>query len=417
MNAHQNPIRASQLIVLAALFGAACGGTTEPNGGNQPPAPPAGVPAALEVVQGANQTGIAGRPLDASPTVRVVDGRGDPVAAVEVSFEPGAGAGTVTRPSAVTDVDGLANAGSWTLGPDPGTHRLRARVDGVAPIFFFAVSTIPPAVYDIVVRFNAGNPTTEQQQAFRVAEARWQAVISGDLTDITINEDTGFCGSSQPIDETIDDLLILADVVAIDGRGGVLGSAGPCVIRSANGLPLIGRMRFDSEDLLDLELAGRLDEIIVHEMGHVLGIGGLWDDLGLVAETSGAQGEDPHFTGPQARAAFDAAGGEPLVSKKVPVEDEGGGGTRFVHWRERVMGSELMTGFVDDGPNPLSVVTVASLGDMGYEVDLTAAEEYTVPFAASGLARSPKLPLRNDILQGPLYRVDASGRIDLIRDF
>lgn len=404
------------LIAIAAMFGAACGGSTEPNG-NPPPPPPAGVPAALEAVQGENQTGFAGRPLDTSPTVRVEDGRGDPVAGVEVTFEPNPGAGTVTRPTATTDANGVANAGSWTLGPDPGAHRLRVSVSGVAPIFFFATSTIPPAVYDIVIRFNAGNPTTAQRQAFRVAEARWQSVISGDVSDITINEGVGFCGSTEALDETIDDLLILADVVDIDGQGGVLGSAGPCVIRTASGLPLIGRMRFDAADLLNLETTGRLDEVIVHEMGHVLGVGGLWDDFGLVAETTGAPGADAHFTGPQARAAFDEAGGEALVGKKVPIEDQGGGGTRFVHWRERVMGSELMTGFVDSGPNPLSIVTVGSLGDMGYEIDLTAAEEYRVPFADVGLARSPGLALGDDILRGPVYRIDASGRTTLIENF
>lgn len=416
MNACHRANRGSVLIAVAAVFGVACGSTTEPNGNPPPPPPPPGVPAALEAVQGANQTGIAGRPLDTSPTVRVVDGRGDPVAGVEVSFEPNFGDGTVTRPTPTTDAGGLANAGSWTLGPDPGTQRLRASVTGVAPIFFFAASTIPPAVYDIVIRFNAGNPTTAQRRAFRVAEARWQAAISGDVPDIAITESVGFCGSTQPLDETVDDLLILADVVDIDGTGGVLGSAGPCLIRSASGLPLIGRMRFDAADLLNLETAGRLDEVIVHEMGHVLGIGSLWDHLGLVAERSGAPGEDPHFTGPQARVAFDAAGGQRLVGKKVPIEDQGGGGTRFVHWRERVMGSELMTGFVDDGPNPLSAITIASLGDMGYEVDLTAAEEYTVPFAETGLARSPKLALGNDILEQPLYRIDASGRVELVKD-
>ncbi len=416
MIAYRSSSRGLALIGLAAVFGAACGGTTEPNG-TPPPPPPAGVPAALESVQGDDQTGFAGRPLDTSPTVRVVDGRGDPVAGVEVSFEPNAGAGTVTRPNSTTDADGVASAGSWTLGPDPGAHRLRASVSGVAPIFFFATSTIPPAVYDIVIRFNAGNATTAQRQAFRVAEARWQSVISGDVPDVAINEAVGFCGSTEALDETIDDLLILADVVDIDGTGGVLGSAGPCVIRSAGGLPLIGRMRFDAADLLNLETSGRLDEVIVHEMGHVLGVGGLWDDFGLAAETSGAPGTDPHFTGPQARVAFDAAGGQPLVGKKVPIEDQGGGGTRFVHWRERVMGSELMTGFIDDGPNPLSIITVGSLGDMGYEVDLTGAEEYTVPFAESGLARSPKLALGDDILRGPVYRIHASGRVELIADF
>ena len=413
--AYRGSRRGPVLLAVASALVTACGGTTEPDRNPAQTLPP-GVPAALEIEQGNQQAGLTGRPLDTAPTVRVVDSRGDPVAGVDVSFETDPGSGTITRPDPTTDATGLANAGSWTLGPDPGSQRLRARVDGIAPVFFFATSTIPPAVYDIVIRFNEGNPTNAQQLAFRVAEARWQSVIAGEVSDIALTEAIGFCGSSTAIDETIDDLLILVDVVDIDGTGGILGSAGPCLIRSAGGFPIMGRMRFDSADLLNLETSGRLDEVIVHEMGHVLGVGGLWDDFGLVAETSGAPGSDPHFTGAQARTAFDAAGGERLVGKRVPIEDGGGGGTRFVHWRDRVMGSELMTGFVNQGPNPLSAVTIASLGDMGYEVDLTAAEEYTVPFSTVGLDRGQRLELGDDILRGPLYRIDANGRTQLIVD-
>ena len=38
-----------------------------------------------------------------------------------------------------------------------------------------------------------------------------------------------------------------------------------------------------------------------------------------------------------------------------------------------------MTGFVGDAGNPLSRVTVASLEDLGYEVDINAAEEFSLP--------------------------------------
>ena len=38
-----------------------------------------------------------------------------------------------------------------------------------------------------------------------------------------------------------------------------------------------------------------------------------------------------------------------------------------------------MTGFVDSPPNPMSRLTVASLQDMGYQVDVNAAEAYGLP--------------------------------------
>ena len=64
----------------------------------------------------------------------------------------------------------------------------------------------------------------------------------------------------------------------IDGAGGVLGSAGPCLIRDT-GPTAVGRMRFDTADLASLEGGGQLDEVVLHEMGHVIGIGSLWGEL------------------------------------------------------------------------------------------------------------------------------------------
>jgi hypothetical protein len=63
----------------------------------------------------------------------------------------------------------------------------------------------------------------------------------------------------------------------------------------------------------------------------------------------------------------------------VPVENTGGAGTRDSHFRESVFRNELMTGFVGTSGNPLSRMTAASLGDMGYVVDLSAAEAFTLP--------------------------------------
>ena len=38
-----------------------------------------------------------------------------------------------------------------------------------------------------------------------------------------------------------------------------------------------------------------------------------------------------------------------------------------------------MTGWLNAGANPLSRVTAASLADLGYQVDLSAADSYTPP--------------------------------------
>ena len=59
--------------------------------------------------------------------------------------------------------------------------------------------------------------------------------------------------------------------------------AGPCAFRSrAQGyLTTIGVMEFDSADLDRIGTNGTLQDVITHEMLHVLGIGTLWYAQGL----------------------------------------------------------------------------------------------------------------------------------------
>ena len=61
------------------------------------------------------------------------------------------------------------------------------------------------------------------------------------------------------------------------------------------------------------------------------------------------------------------------------MENLGGPGTADGHWRESVFRTELMSGFIAAPGNPLSRMTVASLQDMGYTVDLDKAEPYKLP--------------------------------------
>ena len=93
------------------------------------------------------------------------------------------------------------------------------------------------------------------------------------------------------------------------------------------------------------------------------------------------------------------------------VENTGGAGTADAHWRESVFGNELMTGFVDAGVNPLSRVTVASMGDLGYTVNLADADPYTLAPGLRAFARGPVIELKNDVLRVPLHEVDDAGRV------
>jgi hypothetical protein len=61
-----------------------------------------------------------------------------------------------------------------------------------------------------------------------------------------------------------------------------------------------------------------------------------------------------------------------------------------------------MSGFISASGNPMSRVTVASLGDLGYAVDLDAAEPYELPNlmarAEEGLLVRPAAPIEAGIV-------------------
>ena len=217
---------------------------------------------------------------------------------------------------------------------------------------------LPQAGFQIDIDYT-GDP--RYLPIFQAAAARWEQVITADLPDVN----------------GIDDLLITVNVGAIDGSGGTLGFAGPDSFRSAalGGLPLTGSTTLDSADLASLEAIGILDDTVLHEFGHILGIGTIWDRKGLIS------GSD--YTGVSARREYQALGGQ---SSFVPLETNGGPGTALGHWSEDVFNNELMTGFINRQSNPLSKLTIGSLQDIGYSVNYNVADAYSLPSAARSIS-------------------------------
>ncbi len=224
-----------------------------------------------------------------------------------------------------------------------------------------------------------------RRQALEAARQRWEEVIVAGpppaIVPVPLLEQA--CGLTTSGDEIeVDSLLIFARAVTIDGPGQVLGRAGPCLVRSTSGAPVAGVMEFDEADLVSLQASGGLDTVFLHEMGHVLGIGTLWPDAGLLANPSlpDDPGADTRFLGPLAAEVSDQLIGS---GQSVPVENGAQPGSSDGHWRESVFGNELMTPFFG-GPgetsSPLSALTVASLADLGfYDTDPTAADPFSAP--------------------------------------
>jgi hypothetical protein len=272
---------------------------------------------------------------------------------------------------------------------DPGTRTARLTVQDstFAPVVATRVIDVPTGTietFDIELR-GVGGLTVDQAAAFTQAEAYWESAIVRGIADFpTVPRPPCLPAGSADLPAVVDDLVIDVGIGPIDGAGSILGQAGPTCFSTGNDLPLHGVMEFDTADVANLLTDGSFDEVILHEMAHVLGIGTMWDTTlfgGARKVISGAGGPYPSFTGGRGVAEYSSLG----AAGNVPVENVGGPGTRDAHWRETTFANELMTGYLNSGSNPVSRLTIASLADLGYQVTLGVAQPYSLPGGLAGL--------------------------------
>jgi hypothetical protein len=371
----------------------------------------------LVKLAGDNQRGSFNAAVGVPPGVRVIDQFGNGVGNVVVTFTPGANSGVVQSGTTSSDpANGSAFVGAWTLGTAE-TQTLIATAAAVPNASATFTATASASQFDLDVRFIGATPSPAIRQAFQTAIAKWRTVIVGDLHRTSINHPAGLCEDLVPaINEIINDVVIFARVDSIDGagdtNGNILGLAGPCFVNEDTRLPSYSLMVFDSADVSGLVADGSITDVIIHEMGHALGIGSLWNfERGFLI---GSGGSDPYFIGAGARTQFSALNTLTYSGNPVPVENMGGQGTQDTHWRESILGNELMTGFLNPGRNPLSRITAASLQDLGYVVNIAAADGfsfrvalYSFPFNVGTNGRA----MHNDIRPLPQYKTDAGGRM------
>ena len=277
--------------------------------------------------------------------------------------------------------------------------------------------------------------TAEQWRAIWRASEKWESVLApSDPWDV----DGGFMycvdGNGRIVDGSllrpgeIDDIAVLVRASYIDGPGGTIGLAQTCVVRARGFLPPFGPttvdfmpaysfVRLDEDDLARVTTEGKLYDLMLHELGHAVGlVPWAWTLLDLVEDVRPAGSviyHDTHFTGSGAIEAFDAAGGSTYTGKKVPVDN-----TRFTftgHWRGSVLGPELMTPTIQRNDNPLSRITARALEPLGYTVDLTKADSFAIPETGIVADQGSGLPIGDDVPSGPILVIDRSGRLLRLR--
>ena len=151
----------------------------------------AGPATTLAKQAGDNQTAVAGSALPIQPAVVVEDAAGNPVAGVTVNFAIASGGGTIANAQALTDGQGIASGGTWTLGPAAGANTLTATAPGLSgsPATFAATgSVLPPGSSAAIIKVRgdgqtavAGQPAAESL-VVQVRDANGTAVPGATVT-------------------------------------------------------------------------------------------------------------------------------------------------------------------------------------------------------------------------------------------
>lgn len=266
-----------------------------------------------------------------------------------------------------------------------------ARCAALLALVVFALALPVRAEFDLEISVSTPGGFTSSQlaileESIATAEAAWESYITGyqpgiSLTGMTITVGPGSAFGDAQLFGTVQQggfrlstggHIRISPTAAIDDFGSWDGTPGPDM---------------PNPDLLGMNF---VDDLLMHEIGHVLGIGPLWVANGLYVSGTG------QYTGQYGVAAFrrefDAS------ATFVPVELAGVGGRANVHWDQifrstteegdpnnswnldprlgitdkfgRDFGLDVMTGAIDPdwGGVFFSDTTVQSLRDLGFTV-------------------------------------------------
>ncbi|MFT6772958.1 MAG: hypothetical protein ACJA1L_000665 [Paracoccaceae bacterium] len=245
-----------------------------------------------------------------------------------------------------------------------------------------------------------GGFSASQQTIMNAAASYWERVIVDYKPGVNIG--------TRP--SNLSGITISVEGRTSDGVGGILGAAGPTLVttRAGSVYATEGLVWFDTADMANLESRGTFNDVAVHELAHVIGFGTLWELNNLYDPTTGTinTADSGEYIGAEGLAMYQSEYNPSATF--VPVEKNGGSGTRDGHWDETWMGANvsiaLMTGYLNiPGPTTsldicsftldpcITKTTIASFKDLGYKLSASAENRLAAvpaPWAGALLASS-----------------------------
>jgi hypothetical protein len=250
---------------------------------------------------------------------------------------------------------------------------------GCSPVIISQASVSTTNSYSIEYDFRGEIPPTVIQGYIVDAIELWKSYLINSTTTFELPSGT-YCGNELTLTSPVDvkGLIIYFRYEEILTPG-VLGQAGPCIL--VDDIPRMGIVILDKSYMQELTVYPHvIIEIIAHEIGHVLGIGSLWQPGVDYIESTLDELPGYPYIHDYANIEHISYGGNGVYAR---VEDSGGGGTRGGHWDEEVYDNELMTGYVESGDahNHLSRISLGGLKDLGYIVNMSLATSlvYEIP--------------------------------------
>ncbi len=107
-----------------------------------------GILPTLTSVSGNNQLAATGTALANPFVVKVLDGNGNPLAGVAVTFAVVAGGGTLSDTTSTTDANGQATS-TLILGADSGTNTVKVSAAGISETVTFTAEGLPPTLTSV----------------------------------------------------------------------------------------------------------------------------------------------------------------------------------------------------------------------------------------------------------------------------
>lgn len=326
----------------------------------------------LELVDGGGQQALGGVAVPNAVRVRVTDQTATPMAGQPVRFSATTGggqlAGADTAMISLTDADGIAVAPVWTLGKSTVPQTLNATIGAVSV-------EVPATVVThlaIDVRY-VGPVDPATHQAMTGAVNRLTAMLTDGprpmtITNVDLDARCGVVGIGRLTEQTSAVIVYVTEATFLGGD--LAGGARVCLSRPDGALPAVAFIQVNAAAVSRMKEENWLEDTMLHELFHAMGFGSFWRTRAAMTRTNlvttntfgGAQAQQAcsQMSAPIAAAC---AGGVPLSSE-------------LAHWNLGVFGNEMMTQSTRAGARPVSAMTLAAMADVGYTVNLHAADRF-----------------------------------------